>query len=381
MIREKIGTKENIVNLFSHPNNCSNVCYLPWTLEQTVKHYISQSIQRDGYNTTSLTITVSGNDVFLESDGETFSGEYLKNLIKFLEIGLLGFDLSIKRNNVKKWKANWRFLLPLGISIFNHKTIEMMDFPPVSLVLEKQDYLNSKTSDRWSELLLLNGADKIDLEKFESILDIVPIAAPAGDGAILDQEGVYNGDFDGYTLSLLDFFSKTSDPLIGKPLVAFGAPIRQWLKRKYGLSLNVLTVGTFKLDNNRTISTIGSNHPAFIFYAGHKFICEPDKDKLNFELAFKVMQQDLIVAQWQVEMGSKPASDPKAVLAKCKTNWANRPSEIEDLVNRQVYGKTITRELQEYARSLATETDFKFNEKFLQEIEKNAPLELLKRDW
>jgi hypothetical protein len=380
MLKKDLGTIAEVANLFSFPNNSGNICYLPWSLEDTVKHYLTQNIKRDGYETTSIKITQDQTHIFIETEGESFTIDYLNNLVAFLEIGSLGFKLATDRNDAKKWRYNWRFLLPLGISIYNHKTIEMMDFPPETLVTQKQDYLNSKTSNRWAELLTINGAAFSDLEKYESILDIVPIAAPAGDGKILDDAGVYNGDFDSYTLKLLDFFSKTSNPKVGKPLIAFGTPIRQWLKRKYNLNLNVLTAGAFTL-NDRVIPVIGSNHPAFVFYAGNKFICEADKDKLNFELACKVMQQDLIVANWQVKMGNNPMLDPVNTLHTCKANWDNRIVEIEALVNKQVYNKPP---LQEAVAKLSFSGDvhqLKITDEQISAIEKNTPLEFLRRDW
>lgn len=45
----KLGSTERVTRLFAYPNNCSVICFRNWTLEQTVAHYLSQSVQRDGY--------------------------------------------------------------------------------------------------------------------------------------------------------------------------------------------------------------------------------------------------------------------------------------------------------------------------------------------
>ncbi len=46
----KLGSTEPVSRLFAYPNNCNVICLRNWTLEQTVEHYLTQSVQRDGYN-------------------------------------------------------------------------------------------------------------------------------------------------------------------------------------------------------------------------------------------------------------------------------------------------------------------------------------------
>ena len=44
----QLGDKQRVTDLYSFPNNCNSVCYRPWTLEQTVEHYLNDSLRREG---------------------------------------------------------------------------------------------------------------------------------------------------------------------------------------------------------------------------------------------------------------------------------------------------------------------------------------------
>jgi hypothetical protein len=81
--------------------------------------------------------------------------------------------------------------------------LEVMDFPPLTLVLETQDYLDSATTRRWTSLLGENGIPKNEYDLYGAILDVVPVAALANDGKRLDDSGIYNGPFDNYGLPML----------------------------------------------------------------------------------------------------------------------------------------------------------------------------------
>src|SRR5215472_12741387 len=88
-----------------------------------------------------------------------------------------------------------QFLMPPEMAIENNKTLEIMDFPPNTLITNR-DYLNSKTTDRWFAMLEENGVPSSGVQSFTAILDIAPIAAPANDGPALLAANAYGGDFD-----------------------------------------------------------------------------------------------------------------------------------------------------------------------------------------
>lgn len=100
------------------------------------------------------------------------------------------------------------------------KAIGIMDFPPLTLITN-QDYLKSKTTSRWWELLILNGVTDAERARYSCILDIVPVAAPASDGEKLRLSGIYDGPFDSYDMPLLELLVRSQTawyrPLIARP--------------------------------------------------------------------------------------------------------------------------------------------------------------------
>jgi len=208
-----------------------------------------------------------------------------------------------------------------------------MDFPPVTLI-SNQDYLKSKTTSRWWELLLANGVSNDEKARFSCICDIVPVAAPANQGAVLDQSGIYNGPFDSYSLALLELLSATDTAGTQRPLMALGMPIRTWIMRLWNLAINVGDVGTIKLGNGATCAVMASNHPSFFYYAVHSNT-GPGADAKNLAAGLAVLKQDIVAAAWQAEMGKHPAADPEVVLGQCQQTWANRDDELIEIEKRQ----------------------------------------------
>lgn len=58
-----LGDSQRVSRLFAYPNNCSVICYRDRTLEQTVEHYLQQSLTRDGYPQASVRVTRNGERV------------------------------------------------------------------------------------------------------------------------------------------------------------------------------------------------------------------------------------------------------------------------------------------------------------------------------
>ena len=51
------------------------------------------------------------------------------------------------------------------------------------------------------------------------------------------------------------------------PMVAFGAPVRNWIKQQYGATVNVLGLATISPSEGMKVPVLGSNHPSYIWYA------------------------------------------------------------------------------------------------------------------
>ena len=327
----KLGSKQRVIDLFSYPNNCDSVCFRAWTLEQTVEHYLNDSLKRDGYTDSKADIFIKDDLVLAKIPGKDLQ-VFSKTYEQFLEHGDTALEIARQFNKEGKWRYDWRFLLPLGQSMENNKTLEVMDFPPVSLVLETQDYLVSNTTNRWKQLLTKNGVPEKELDQFSAILDIVPVAATAGDGKKMEESGIYNGVFNKYTKPMLALWTATGDPRKSKPIMALGAPMRKWFFDAFGLKLDLLTVSLLKLDDGRSVPIMGTNHPSFFFYAANKYTSGSDKDEKNYAIGLEVMKQDIVAACWQAEMGMNPSADPNATKNICTGRWLNRDKELCVLV-------------------------------------------------
>lgn len=337
-VRIQLGTVTVVRNLFSYPNNCHTICFLEQSLEETITTYLSASIMRDGFVDSSVKVEIAAGDVHALISGSA-AQPYADMLPKYLAIGQLGLDGSRSLRAQNKWRYNWKFFLPHGLSMTRHLSVQLLHFPPDYVLERDQDYLLAHTTLRWAELLVENGADPITSAQFQNIIDIAPIAAPSNDGKNLD--GIYD-EYTPYINGLLNLWC----PVAGggfRPLVAFGGPVRSWLKEQYGLNLSVLELAQLKFSDTLKLPILAANHPSFIYNAVKRL--EDDPSTLPDErvaIGMRVMQQDLIAAMWQVEMSKIPTSDPAATLTRCKLKWENPAMQrrICELTYTQAFDKT-----------------------------------------
>lgn len=312
-IEVPLGSTQRVTQLFAYPNNCNVICFRPWTLEQTVEHYLNQSVQRDGYSRAKVSVKVHDGLV-----AATFSGvpdSYGQPLTALLNTADLAYQGASKLNSDGKWAFNWYLFLPLGMALENRKSIELMHFPPDYSLTQAQDYLESKTTDRWADLLTDNGVPAAETPAYQTMIDIAPIAAPSTAGKEL--EGVYSY-FTDYQTRMVKELSLQPDGSL--PMVAFGAPVRSWIKQQYGQTVNVLGLAQISPAEGKSVSVLGANHPSYIWYAADPESYDGDEQKAD-EAGLKVMGQDLSAACWQAGMGQKPASDPNVLLKACMNTW------------------------------------------------------------
>ncbi|TDV58831.1 hypothetical protein [Pseudomonas sp. LP_7_YM] len=309
-----LGSKDRVTRLFAYPNNCNVICFRNWTLEQTVEHYLTQSVQRDGY--ASATVSVVNDNDKLHAKISGVPDGYDKPLTALLDAGDLAYTGATKLNSEGKFAYNWYLFLPLGMALENRKSVELLHFPPDYSLIQAQDYLRSATTDRWAELLTDNGIPADQTPAYQSIIDIAPIAAPSTAGK--DLEGVY-GYFNDYQTTMVRQFSQSAAGA-SLPMVAFGAPVRNWLKEQYKVTVPVLGLATISPAAGQTVSVLGSNHPSYIWYAADKSNYGGDETKAD-DAGLKVMGQDLSAACWQAGMGQKPSTDAAALLNQCTTHW------------------------------------------------------------
>ncbi|WP_236191066.1 hypothetical protein [Pseudomonas pharyngis] len=312
----KLGSTERVTRLFAYPNNCSVICFRNWTLEQTVAHYLSQSVQRDGYTNAKVLVKNDNDQLYAEISGVPQG--YDKPLTALLDAGDLAYNGASKLNADGKWAYSWYLFLPLGMALENRKSVELLHFPPDYSLTQAQDYLRSNTTDRWAALLTDNGIPADQTPAYQTIVDIAPIAAPASAGK--DLEGVYDY-FKDYQTTMVKQVSQNASGAV-LPMVAFGAPVRNWIKQQYGASVNVLGLATISPSAGVNVPVLGSNHPSYIWYAADPSNYTGDDAQAKADAAgLKVMGQDLSAACWQAGMGSKPGTDPKTLLNSCTQTW------------------------------------------------------------
>lgn len=312
----KLGSTERVTRLFAYPNNCHVICYRNWTLEQTVAHYLTQSVQRDGYADAKVLVKTDNDQLYAEITGVPQG--YDKPLSALLDAGDLAYNGASKLNADGKWAYSWYLFLPLGMALENRKSVELLHFPPDYSLTQAQDYLRSNTTDRWATLLTDNGIPAEQTPAYQTIIDIAPIAAPSNAGS--DLEGVYDY-FKDYQTTLVKQFSQTTSGTT-LPMVAFGAPVRNWIKQQYGPTVSVLGLATISPSEGVQVPVLGSNHPSYIWYAADPKSYTGDDAQAKADAAgLKVMGQDLSAACWQAGMGNKPGSNAQTTLNTCTQTW------------------------------------------------------------
>lgn len=312
--RIDLGDSQRVTRLFAYPNNCHVICFRDWTLEQTVEHYLTQSVRRDGH--ANAQVQVSRQDDRLHATISQVPASYAEPLRQLLDSGELAYQGASQLNKDGKWSYDWYLFLPLGMALENRRSIELLHFPPDYSLTQAQDYLRSNTTDRWASLLTFNGIPADQTPAFQTIVDIAPIAAPASAGS--DLEGTY-GYFQDYQVRMVKEVTRTQSGA-SLPMVAFGSPVRSWIKQQYGVDLKVLGLGIISPSEGQKVPVLGSNHPSAIWYAADKANYNGDQDKAD-AAGLKMMGQDLSAACWQAGVGSNTNADPQATLEACTQKW------------------------------------------------------------
>ncbi len=319
----RLGNEQALIQLYSWPNTPDS----PQSLTDTITHYTHQSGERDGLPLLAVTVWNDlGNYTATVRSSDWHVLDYSRRLPRFLAIGQLGVEATAQLKTAGLWnEKEWRFFLPLGLALAEQRSVQLLHFPP-DYSLPDQDYLGSRTSQRWETLLRENGVPAEEATLYEAIVDIAPIAAPASAGSTLAATYPYYAP---YARSMLEFLLKR-DSGAARPVVAYGYPVRQWVQTQYGVSLQVLDTGTLDLGGGSKASVIGANHPSFIWYV---------KDQ-GFAAAEQVMYQDLTAACWQAAMGNNPDADADATRQNCNDGWRARPMDVCALTWEQAFDKS-----------------------------------------
>jgi len=317
----ELGDKQTLTALYSYPNNPAG----DETLADTLRHYMQQTAARDGLRRAQVHVSVSKDLYTVGIRGrDAWLKQYPDRVSTFLRLGSVAHNGAEELEQTPIWQADWRFFLPLGLAMVQQRSVQLLHFPP-DYSLTEQDYLNSNTSRRWESLLEVNGAAPKEVARYETIIDIAPIAAPASDGSKLEGSYAYFSD---YAHKLLGFLAGSDGGGPIKPVVAYGTPVREWVKDQFGVSLTVLGTGYLPLDAHTKVPVLGANHPSYFWYAAEQS-CDDGWD---------VMRQDLIAARWQLKMSASPDADPHKVSRRAEDYWDARDAAICELTVEQYAG-------------------------------------------
>lgn len=140
---------------------------------------------------------------------------------------------------------------------------------------------------------MIGGVSDASAQNFRSYIDILPIAAPSDAGSKF-KDTTYTA-FTPYVTNLIQLAQKNPTPSgLPKPMVVFGSPVRDWIKRNFGITATINEV-TFISELNNT-PLIGANHPSYIF---HTCPCEtPEWTSSLFLQGMNIMEADLISSCW-----------------------------------------------------------------------------------
>jgi hypothetical protein len=324
--------------------------------------------------------------------------ELVPNFLEVVAIGRRAFErgmgLEENKNNPRIKSANLRFLPPFGLSMLRAKSVLLLHYPPDETI-DYKDYLHSRTTRRWESLLISNGCPGADLSLYESIVDVSPITADGGSvgsAAVHELSATIQGgpalkepaDLNSYVkgmLSLLLRQKAIKDSKRTKPMVAFGAPVRDWLvsdeDRKKDM-IEQLKPRPVKKDGNPDIRiqdvfllefakgvktpVLILDHPCNYYRGGNReqphIVSKGDEnnsgddtmvyDANGYEsiqefLAYKEetkkkqrdqLRKDLTGARWQIMMSTTPDGDPKKILEEAKKYWDEKNLETKALFDR-----------------------------------------------
>lgn len=393
-----LGCRAQLTELFSYPNHPTHACPpttvkssreigenkeeqqdTAMSLEQTIQHYLMTSMLRDGHVESTIQISSRQDAVYATISGKA-AVPYSRVIPEFLTIGKLGLQACQQIQENGLWRDQWRFFLPLGLPLTQHWTVELLHFPPIYTLEDDQDYLASRSTLRWRQLLEINRGDPNAMDdlpvkegqleptdRFQAIIDIVPIAAPSSDGKNMKDVYPY---FEDYIRASLQFWvGSSSDPGVNnahdaKPIVAFGWPVKCWVEANQAkrnkapkivetseeeipsnplsvLSLARLPIESSKDDASLSAPVLIANHPSYLYNAGRRMTSNTIEslEEDDSTLLERIMTEDLIAARWQVEMGLDPSQDAQCVFKECCQFWrdSSRIELIHQLINKQAF--------------------------------------------
>ena len=396
-VQLKLGTKSYLSPLFEY--------YKPLELLEAMEHAFSITLLRDHFYSgwahvwKDATKDPTNEDYYVKItspnplDDVQGYRDIIPRYLNAVDCARRAFDRGMALPEIQSdkavQKANLRFLPPFGLAMLNARSVLLAHYPPDETI-DYKDYLHSRTTRRWESLLISNGLPGSDTCLLESIVDVSPITADGGSvgsasvkkltsyiqskssaksksaGSQKNQE---RSDLTTYVNEMLSLLLEQEKPnsKVTQPLVALGAPVREWLlsdeKRKSQIikqlptetkpgnvpALPIHTVLELEFKEGVVTPVIIVDHPCN-YYRGNlsqlaeKITTTTDKaelEKLKGQLQkgqADQLRKDLIGARWQVRMSQDPEADPRVILAEVKDYWhpSKHKAEFEQIARDQI---------------------------------------------
>lgn len=360
-----LGTVPIVETVFAY----KNIPGQDESLEETVRHWLGQTLARDGFDNATINVTQSDGLCKVELDGPSDSEneEYDRRLTGIVAIACKAYNERIvnliqKRkiwctDNVNRpmWDPmrtnDWRFFMTLGVGLVNHRSLQFFHYPPSRLLNPLRDSMMDPVTLRCRDLLRANGVPVDETKFYETRINSTPIAAPddQGTNSSVAADPVTGGlipigyfqDFEIQMIqTMIKPHSKVNEYTI--PMTAYG---RDPMQQFGGLFLGPDQAMVIEVLPGLKTPVLGSNHPYRFYGAAQTTRVNPKPGQVIgsgqmlpgtavMDTCRGLQQDDLAVVRWQVQMAENPALDPWATIRKAKKFW--QAPEQQELVDRLI---------------------------------------------
>jgi hypothetical protein len=363
-----LGTEDRLTVLYSVPNTKTDHD----TVAQTIVHWFSQTLQRDGLadDGASCAVRVTGGQYFLDLSGPDLLGpafaRYAERLPRFLANGWAAASTVVPMLKSKgKWDPcpdppastylPWRFFMPHGMSMINQKAVLFFHYPPIRLLETNRDYLDDPVPVRCEELLAANGMSPGDVQLFNTVMDATPIGAEDDQGSKTAQQckadgcpsTAYDPDFGLIPIQYFHDYQKAqvglllnASPEAGftAPIVVYGAHPLATFNTLYGTSLKTYQTAVVKdIIPGMTTPVLASSHPYVFYGVAQGFDHIGSGVMTNPTGATTQMLKDLAVARWLQVMSDDPSQSPADAFTAATALWKDpgKAAAVKALVDHQ----------------------------------------------
>lgn len=361
-----LGTVPIVETVFAY----KNIPGQDESLEETVRHWLGQTLARDGFDNATINVTQSDGLCKVELDGPSDSEneEYDRRLTGIVAIACKAYNERIvnliqKRkiwctDNVNRpmWDPmrtnDWRFFMTLGVGLVNHRSLQFFHYPPSRLLNPLRDSMMDPVTLRCRDLLRANGVPVDETKFYETRINSTPIAAPddQGTNSSVAADPVTGGlipigyfqDFEIQMIqTMIKPHSKVNEYTI--PMTAYG---RDPMQQFGGLFLGPDQAMVIEVLPGLKTPVLGSNHP-YRFYGQAQTTRNPQPGQVIgsgqmlpgaavMDACRGIQQDDLAVVRWQVQMAADPSLDPWDTIREAQAYWKapDQQGLVEILIKR-----------------------------------------------